>query len=225
MKICVTLVGVCRPSFLQVKQNIERNMHYFRSTYPQHTFHFMVLAWKNASYEELRSFCEVAGVACNSIEPVEESEFIYPQRVSQPSIYRMYYSMNCAMDLVPGEYDCVLRIRLDAEVLAFEIHDTIEEGAYYTLQEFSDRCGDNISYGSYKAMKQVWRHENCLLAGASAEHVVCSTLQKYKYRVKPFKFHYRLYQSNDTYFDGVAQWSKRSREWIYNGKDYILRDI
>lgn len=225
MKICVTLVGVCRPSFLQVKQNIQKNMHYFRTTYPQHTFHFMVLAWKNGSYEELRAFCAAAGVTCNSMEPVKEAEFIYPKRVSQPSIYRMYYSMNRAMDLVPEGYDCILRVRLDAEVLGFEIHDTIEEGVYYILQEFPDRCSDNVSYGSYKAMKEVWRHENCLLEGASAEHVVCSTLQKYNYRIKSFRFHYRLYQSTDTHFDGVAQWSKRSREWMYDGKEYILRDI
>ena len=225
MKICVTLVGVCRPSFLQVKQNIERNMQYFRTTYPQHTFDFLVLAWKNSSYEELRAFCESVGVACNSIEPVQESEFVFPRRISNPNIYRMYYSMNRAMDLVAGGYDCVLRVRLDAEVLGFEIHDVVEEGVYYILQEFPDRCGDNVSYGSYKAMKQVWRHENCLLEGTSTEHVVHSTLKKYNYRVKPFKFHYRLYQSSDTHFDGVAQWSKRSREWIYDGKDYVLRDI
>jgi len=225
MKICVTLVGVCRPSFLQVKQNIQRNIHYFRTTYPQHSFHFMVLAWKNASYEELSAFCASVGVTCNSLEPVQEADFIYPSRVSQPNIYRMYYSMNRAMDLIPGGYECILRVRLDAEVLAFEIHDTIEEGVYYSLQEFPDRCSDNVSYGSYKVMKEVWRHENCLLGGSTAEHVVCSTLQKFNYRVKPFRFHYRLYQTSDTHFDGVAQWSKRSREWMYDGKEYILRDI
>ena len=64
-------------------------------------------------------------------------------------------------------------------------------------------------------MKKVWKHENCLLKGLGAEEVLYSAIQKNNIRIKPFNFHLKLYQSNDSTFDGVAQWSKRSREWIY----------
>ena len=225
MKVCVTLVGVCRPTIEQVKENIEKNMYYFNTTYPQHTFTFFVLTYKNDSYEELKEFCNGHSVTSHGIPQIQEKDFIFPTKSFKPNVYRLFYSMNQMMNLIPDIYDCILRIRLDAEVCSFQIHDVVEENTYYSHKESNISVADNIGYGSYKVMSHIWKHNNCLLRGVATEEVLYSALKKCGFRTKEFKFHYKLYQSSDTIFDGVPQWSKRSREWIYNGTDYILRDL
>jgi hypothetical protein len=225
MKICVTLVGVCRPSITQVKENIEKNMLFFKTTYPQHSFTYIVVTYKNDFYEELKEFCNGLLVQCHGIPQIQESDFIFPTRIFNPNVYRLFYSMGHTMSLVRNEYDAILRIRLDAEVCSFQIHAVIEENTYYVHKESNTSIGDNLAYGSYKVMKQVWKHENCLLRGQGAEDVLYSAVKKYGYRTKEFRFHYKLYQSSDTLFDGLPQWSKRSREWIYDGKEYTRRDL
>lgn len=218
MKICVTLVGVCRPSLQQVKQNIERNISLF--TAMPHQFTFVVVTYRNPFSEELVEFCKSIGVSCNILEPV--TEFIFPVKISNPNVYRMFYSINKAMELV-GTCDMVIRVRLDAEVIQFQLHE-LDENTFYVHKESHISYADNLNYGSYKVMKNVYRHENCLLKGMGAEEVLYSAVKKYGYRTKEFNFHYRLYQSSDAICDGVPQWSRRSREWIYDG-NYTMRDV
>ena len=147
---------MCRPSLQQVKQNIERNVSFF--TAMPHTFSFLVVTYRNSFSEELLEFCKNMGVSCNILEPV--TEFIFPVKISKPNIYRMFYSMNKAMSLV-NVCDMVIRVRLDAEVIQFQVHN-LDENTFYT-HKGENRCEDNLNYGSYKVMKNVYRHENCLL--------------------------------------------------------------
>jgi hypothetical protein len=179
-----------------------------------------VLTYRNSFTEELLEFCKSIGTSCHIIEPV--TEFIFPTKITKPNVYRMFYSMNKAMDVVPV-CDMVVRVRLDAEVFGCQIHE-LDENTFYVHKESPISCGDNFTYGSYKVMKNVYKHENCLLKGMGTEEVVYSAVKKYGYRTKEFMFHYRLYQSSDAMCDGVPQWSRRTREWIYDGT-YILRDI
>ena len=226
MKICVTLVGVCRPTLDSVIQNIERNQSYFRTMYLRHTFTFIVLTYKNAFFEKLLDYCTRQGIDCIGLDAVDEKDFIFPVKIKIPNIYRMFYSMNSVMNAIPkNTYDGILRIRLDCEILAFQIHDIIEENTYYILQRDSNRVEDNLAYGSYNTMKQLWKHEHCLFKGLSTEEVLHTVIKKCKYKIKPFIYHYILHQSSDEMFDGVPQWSKRSREWIFDGTEYILNDI
>lgn len=220
MKICVTLVGVCRPSLQQVKQNIERNISFF--TAMPHTFSFLVVTYRNSFSEELLEICKSMGVSCHILEPV--TEFIFPVKISNPNVYRMFYSLNKAMDFIGPRDACdmVIRVRLDAEVIQFQLHE-LDENTFY-VHKGENRCEDNLNYGSYKVMKNMYKHENCLLKGMGAEEVLYSAVKKYGYRTKEFNFHYRLYQSSDTICDGVPQWSRRNREWIYDGK-YTMRDV
>jgi hypothetical protein len=126
--------------------------------------------------------------------------------------------MNMVMNYV-SNVDCVVRVRLDTEVFNLELKD-IQENTYYSLKESNTHCCDNIGYGSYKVMKNVWRHDHCLLRGMGPEEILYSAIRKYNYRIENVKFHYKLYQSNDMIYDGVPQWSKCSREWIYDSKEY-----
>lgn len=226
MKVCVTLVGVCRPTLKQVIQNIESNTTYFNREYPQHTFTFIVLTYINDFYTDLVSYCNLNAIRCIGIHRITEKEFIFPVKIHVPNVYRMFYSMNTVLDAIPkNAYDCILRIRLDCEIRNFQLHDTIEEKIYYILQYSPNRVEDNIAYGSYTTMRQLWKHEHCLTKGLSCEEVLFNVIKKCNFKIKPFKYHYILHQSNDDVFDGVAQHSKRSREWIFDGTNYILQDI
>lgn len=224
MKICVTLVGVSRPSFTQIQSNIEKNIEYFTSNYPNHTFSFIILTYKNGMYEELNNFCKEKAIQCIFIEPIKDTDFIFPVKVKVPNSYRVMYSMSIVMNYVPKDVDCVVRVRLDTEIVQLELKP-VEENTYYGLKESNTSCTDNIGYGSYKLMKTLWKHEHCLLKGAGTEDVWYSTIKKFNYKIENVKLHFKLYQSSDLLYDGIPQWSKRSREWIYDGKDYIKRDI
>ena len=71
MKVCVTLVGVCRPTFERVKQNIESNMSYFLNTYKNHEFTFIVLSYINQYHEELSKFCTDKAIEAHFIPHLE----------------------------------------------------------------------------------------------------------------------------------------------------------
>jgi hypothetical protein len=223
MKVCVTMVGVCRPTFDRVKQNIEANMAYFLSVYPRHTFTFVILTYINASYKELEAYCLEKGIEAHFIPHLEESDFKF--KVKNPNFYRLFYSMNYILDKIPeSTYDCIVRLRLDSEVKVFELYDSIDPNKYYSIND-NKSCSDNIGYASYKVMKNVWELKNCNLSTINAEKIVYLSIKKYNYYITHFKLHFILYQSSDTIFDGVKQWSKRSREWIFDGKNYISKDI
>lgn len=223
MKVCVTMVGVCRPTFDRVKQNIEANITFFQNTYPQHTFTFCILTYINSSYEDLKAYCLEKGIEAHFIPHLEESDFKY--KVKNPNWYRLFYSMSYILDKIPKDaYDCVVRLRLDSEVKVFELYDTIESDKYYTVND-GGRVQSNIGYASYSLMKNVWKLENISLGGINEEEIVFKSIKRNKSFVKHFKFHFILHQSSDDIFDGVKQWSKRSREWIYDGNKYSTNDL
>jgi hypothetical protein len=213
MKVCVTLVGVTRPSFSQIKENIENNIRFF-STYP-HTFEFIVLTYKNDFSDELQEYCLSKNIKCLFINQIKESDFIFPVKIKVPNAYRLFYSMNQVMNYVPKDA-CIVRVRLDTQVCNLELMEP-EENVYYSLKESENNCSDNIGYGTYKTMRNIWKHENCLLRGNGAEGILYSAIKKNNYRIKDVKFHYKLYQSSEEFCDGVKQWSKGNREWIYDG--------
>jgi len=217
MKVCVTLVGVTRPSFTQVKENIENNVHFF-SSYP-HKFEFIVLTYKNDFSDELREYCSSQNINCIFIEAI--TNFIFPIKIKVPNAYRLFYSMNEVMNYVPKDA-CIVRVRLDTQLCNLELMEP-EENVFYSLKESDNNCSDNIGYGTYKTMRNIWKHENCLLKGMGAESILYSAIKKNNYRIKNVKFHYKLYQSSEPFCDGVRQWSRGNREWIYDGKDYIKR--
>ena len=225
MKICVTMVGVCRPTFDRVKQNIEANMAYFTSTYPQHTFTFVVLTYVNGSHHELKAYCAEKGIEAHFIPHLEEATFKF--KVINPNWYRAFYSMAYVLDKIPGDqYDCIIRLRLDSEVKQFELYETVDPTKYYTLNENNlGRVQSNIGYASHAVMKSVWKLENILIGGINEEEILFKSIQVHGYSVKHFNFHFMLHQSSDLFFDFVKQWSRRSREWIYDGKAYILNDL
>ena len=222
MKVCVTLVGVCRPTLERIKANIEANIAYFTKTYPTHTFSFVILTYRNGFSEDLRPFCLERQVELHIIEPLEESKFEYKLR--NPNWYRLFYSMECVMNFIPDNtYDCILRVRLDTEIRNFEIHDTVLEDTYYTVKEDGRNwCSDNIGYGSYKVMKRIWQLKHCATPGFNTEEILFNVLRKKRVVLRPFRFHFILYQSSDDTFDGVVQWSKRDREWKYDGIRYSI---
>jgi hypothetical protein len=220
MKVCVTLVGVTRPSFTQVKENIENNITYF-TKYSQHVFEFIVLTYKNDFSDELREYCSSKNIKCIFLEQFKDSDFIFPVKIKVPTAYRLFYSMNQVMNYVPKDA-CIVRVRLDTQVCNLELMEP-EENVYYSLKESENNCSDNIGYGTYKTMRNIWKHENCLLRGMGMEAVVYSAIKKYNYRIKDVKYHYKLYQSSEPFCDGVRQWSKGNREWIYDGINYIKK--
>ena len=223
MKVCVTMVGVCRPSFERIKQNIESNIAFFSNNYKEHTFTFVVLSYINVFHDDLSKFCNEIGIEAYFIPHIEDSAI--DKHVKKPNWYRLFYSMNYILDKIPKDiYDCIIRLRLDTEIKVFELYNTIDPTKYYTINE-GGHCSDNIGYANENVMRKVWSLNNYKLKAINAEQLVYKSIKQLNYFIKHFKFHFILYQSTDAIFDGVVQWSRRSREWIYDGKKYMINDI
>ena len=223
MKVCVTMVGVSRPTVERIKQNIESNMSYFLNTYKNHEFTFIILTYINQYQEELSSFCLEKGIEAHFIPQIEESEFEF--KVKNSNWYRVFYSMNYILNKIPDNvYDCIIRLRLDTEVKNFELYNMIDNNKVYILND-SGRVQSNILYSGLNAMRNIWKLEESKMVGINEEEILYKSIKKNNYYIKHFKFHFILYQSNDFIYDGVKQWSRRSREWIYDGSNYVLNDI
>jgi hypothetical protein len=155
--------------------------------------------------------------------PTEIDKYLYKSSydIVSKNRYRLFYSMNHILHKITNDYDAILRLRIDTEIQSFELADTILPYTYYTVIDTETSCSDNIGYGSCEVMKKVWDLKNCFVKAMSNEHLVFMAIRKNSYRIKQFKFDYIMYQDNSESFDGVKQWSKRNRRWIYDGKTYV----
>lgn len=225
MKVCVILIGVVRPTAEQIIENISTNIAYFCATYPQHTFDFKVCSYKNSLYQPVENYCKENNINHIFLQHIEDSEIPSEYILPPPSQnrYRMFYSMNYVLQtLAKEQYDCVIRLRLDTKIRNFQITQELCDNVYYTyFDSISGKCNDNIGYGTYKVMANIWSIKNLLLKSLGNEEIIYKSVKKYKYSLKYFNFHYILYQSDSEYFDGIKQWSRRNREWIYDGNTYI----
>jgi hypothetical protein len=224
------MIGVSRPSSKRIIENINNNISFFRNTYASHNFEFVVCTYINEIYNDILKYCEENNIANYFMEPIKDSDipneldkYMYdnsPDRKTK-NRYRMFYSMNYILNKINSDYDAVIRLRLDTEIKSFEIVDTIKPKVYYTALDINDGCSDNIGYGSYDVMKNTWDLKNCFIKSVNNEALVYNAIKKQSCSIEQFKFHYIMYQSNDEYYDGVKQWSRSNREWIYDGKKYI----
>lgn len=225
MKCCVILIGVVRPSSKQIIENIQSNIDYFQTKYPNIIFDFKICSYKNDNYNPVEKYCKEKNIDAIFLPHIKDSDIPHEYILPPPSQnrYRMYYSMNHILQTLPNDtYDCVMRVRLDTKIQNFQIVDHLCDNIYYTYHDKnSGRCNDNIGYGTYKVMMNMWNVKNLHLKGLGNEEIVYKCVKKYNYALKYFNFHYILYQSDSEYFDGVKQWSRRNREWIYDGTTYI----
>jgi hypothetical protein len=128
--------------------------------------------------------------------------------------------MNYVLNKIPDEYDVVIRLRIDTEIKSFELFDNIKQNIYYTVIDTETSCSDNIGYATLEVMKKIWGMKNCTTEGFNNETLVYNSILKNSCSIQQFKFDYILYQDNSDRFDGVLQWSKGNRNWIYDGKTY-----
>ena len=230
MKIGVIMAGASRPSSKRIIENIHNTISFFRSTYPRHTFDFIVCTYTNEGYTDILHYCESNKIINHFIEPIKDSDI--PKELDRflcadsPDLtsknrYRMFYSMNYVVNKLADDYDGVIRLRIDAEIKSFDLSDSIKPGVYYTVLDSKTSCSDNIGYARPDVMKNVWDLKNCFVKAVNNETLVYNAIAKHSYRIEQFKFNYIMYQDNSEYFNGVKQWSKRNREWIYDGTDYI----
>lgn len=230
MRVCALMVGAARPSTERVVENIRTNVAFFTANYPNYTFDFVVCTYRNESFGAISEFCKAAGIAVHPLEPIKDCDIpkvidglVFPSSpdVTSKNRYRLFYSMSHVLSKIPDKYDCIIRLRIDTEIRAFELVDTIQPSTYYTVIDTATSCSDNIGYANPDVMKRVWELDNCFVKANNAEILVFKAVQKNSFRISQFKFRYVMYQDDSEYFDGVRQWSRRNREWAYDGKTYV----
>jgi len=222
MKLIVTMVGVCRPSSKRIIQNISNNILFFKNNYPQHIFDFIICSYKNENYNDVLNYCEENKIKNYFIEPIKDSDI--PKELILPppnnNRYRLFYSMDYIMNKIE-DCDGVIRIRIDTEIIFFELFDSIKSNTYYTIIDTHTSCSDNIGYSKLEVMKKVWDLRNCFVKAFNSETLVYNCIINNSYSIQQFKFNYILYQNTSEFFNGIRQWSRRNRQWIYDGNNYI----
>lgn len=216
------MVGVIRPTAERVLQNIQSTLHYFTTKYPQHTFDL----WLGLYKSNLMKPIEEAGYNCIWLDPILDADIPPAHHLPPPNVnrYRMLFSMHTVLRSIPllESYDMVLRLRSDIEICALEIHPSLSSSSYYVVMDEPTTCIDNIGYGTPSVMLSMWNLEHSLntdlLKTKNNEEFLFTITKLLSYSITPFLFHSKLYQTSDKLFDGVKQWSRRNREWIYDGK-------
>ena len=162
MKLCIIMIGVSRPSSNIIINNINNNILYFRSAYPNHTFDFIVCTYINESYNDILSYCNTNQITSCFMEPIKDSD-IPKELILQPpnnNRYRMFYSMNYILNKISNIYDGVIRVRIDTQIKSFELVENIKPNTYYTAMQTNKSCSDNIGYANLEVMKNVWNYKN-----------------------------------------------------------------
>jgi hypothetical protein len=219
------MVGVIRPTAERVLQNIQSTYQYFQTKYPQHTFDI----WLGLYKSDLMKPIAEAGYNCIWLDPISETDILPAHRLPPPNVnrWRMLFSMHTVLRSIPAidSYDMVLRLRSDIEICALELHPVLDSTSYYVVMDEPTTCIDNLGYGTPSVMLSIWNLEHAdtkeLLKTKNNEEFLFTITKLLSYSVVPFRFHSKLYQSSDDVFDGVKQWSKRNREWIYDGKNLL----
>lgn len=224
-KITVLMIGVTRPNCDRIINNIKNNINYFKLNYSnKYYFNFIVSTYINKFSGKVEEYCienNIKFIIMEQIKDFKMSNF-YSKNINEIPIFntnshRLVLSMKNILNYIDNTSEIIIRLRIDYELIKFEIENEIENNTYYS----SPYCGgisDNIGFSNYKTFLKTWNIDNLFvesLIDKNNETILKNWCDKNKINIKYFSYKYTLYQSNDESYDGVPQWSKRTRNFEY----------
>lgn len=217
-KIAVMMVGSIRPSVYRIIQNIKNNIYYFLTSYSKYKYQFVfyILTYKDKDYEILKDFClQYQWIHFKLINPLEN---IKKTAVRNINSHRLFISTYECLKIVDKQNDIVIRTRLDCTIFSLTSpisFSSIKANTIY-IPKVDDNC-DNLNYGDYNTMKKVWNIKprffvNCLNKKFNNENILYNWIKHNNIIINnQITFIYKVYQSSDSFFNGIRQHSKKSR--------------
>jgi hypothetical protein len=224
-KITVLMIGVTRPNSDRIIDNIENNIKYFKLNYfNKFSFNFIVFTYKNLLSDKVHEYCIKNDIKFVDIEQIKDFKIsnFYSQKINSiPRLnintHRLVLSMKNALNYVNSNSEIVIRLRIDTELIKFELVDEIEKNTYYSSPN-SGGITDNIGFSDFNTFLSVWNIDNLFIESVLSKNneiILKKWCEKINIKIKYFNYKYILHQSNDEFFDGVLQWSKRTRNFEY----------
>lgn len=222
MKISVLFVGVIRPSIDQVKNNIKKSVEYLSHLLVNHQLDFTIVTYIDNYQSEIAQFSKDLNISIYFIPFISENEIKI--NLKFPNIYRLFYSMDKAISYINLNSDCVIRLRIDCQLISIQVEQPLNN-TFYSIY-YSKGITDNIGYGQLNTMKKIWNVNNIQFAKYSicAEELLLKIIKYYKINVIGIPFEFNLYQSPDEYWFGCKQSSKRNRCFKSDGTKMVKRD-
>ena len=228
-EVTVLMIGVSRPDSDRIINNINNNINYFKLNYSEkYSFSFIVLTYRNSFSDKVYEYCIKNNIKIVIMEQIKDFKMsgFYSQKINKiadvnTNTHRLVLSMRNALNHINNSTEIVIRLRIDTELNKFVIDNHVDDNTHYS----SPYCGgitDNIGYSDYKTFLSVWNINNVFvenhLGNNNNETILKKWCEKNKIKIKYFSYKYKLHQSNDDFFDGVPQWSKRTRVFEYEIK-------
>jgi len=224
MKICLTMTGVIRPDIDRVFLNIKNTIKLIEDFGHSCTCNIMTYDTdKTAPLKKLIEDSGLKNINFYSMSHIEENIGSYKNS------YRMFKSNEELVKKIGNdldEFDCVIRHRIDSELLKIEIPSKIAENVWYAPYSFGGgmsndprKIFDNIGFSTPTVFKNVFKTDKPQwFDGLSPELVLKNSLLFNEFESRPFNFKDKLHQSNESSCMGVPQWSKRDRVFHYEDK-------
>lgn len=227
MKIAVLNVGLIRPSVSRVVQNIIQNTNILLSKYPSYEFdHFNSYYPDPDLGNKFEKECKVHNLKCNILPSAEEREYS-KDYVLFANTYKCWKNLENAYLNIPNinQYDAIIRTRLDFEIKDIIIPENIEDNFIYSQQLNTWSIFDNFSIVTPLTYKKLYNIKivdklfnmlsNKKIQFENNEQILQYICFIKNIQCKNIKFNMQGYQSNDKFWNGSPQWSKRNRQFNF----------
>ena len=215
----VMITGVIRPNLDTIKKNIIENINYISSRYNnKYKIIYNIVFYKNNYSRDLSLFLDhlknknYIQLRYNEIDPVQTSK---DNRI--PNLYRMLVSLNKTLELIKEYESIVLRMRIDTRIKSLDISDNIKDNDLFAVyvNKSKTQLSDNIFYSKYYNIKKLidLNLYSSSKHYTNAEGYIYSIAKYYNFNLINYNFEFDLYQSNEKFYDGVPQWSRRNRRF------------
>ena len=211
MKLCSIITGVTRPNASRVFENLKNTI----STLSGYDCNHYALTYDTDESTELKRMLDESdiNIEFHVIDPITEN--IGGDRGNN---YRMFRCIELLGEKVKNlsSFDCVLRHRIDCELNSIEIPSNIDKNCYYAPNTPWGVVYDNNAIMSPDVFKKVFTTKDKGFEESDPHRTLDNSILNASVEKKPLNFEEKLYQSSESEFMGVPQWSKRNRTFHYN---------
>ena len=213
MKLCSVITGVTRPNAKRVFDNLKTTV----STLSSYDFKHYALTYDTEESRELKIMLDESDIDIefHIIDPIDKVVGGY-----RGNNYRMFRSIELLGQKIKNlsSFDGILRHRIDCELKSIKIPSSIEENCYYAPDTGWGPVFDNIAIMSPDVFGRVFTTEGKSFGESDPHRTLEDSINRAGAKKHPLNFEKKLYQSADSEFMGVPQWSKRDRTFHYDDK-------
>ena len=229
MNIAVLNVGVIRPSFKRVVDNIKQNIQLLNEKYPQYNFQHFNYFYPDPNLEEdFVALCEENNIKCYKLPTADERSYTKGYTLFD-NTYKCWKNLENSFihlnEFIKEEFDAIIRTRLDFEIKNIIIPNEIKDNIIYARQLDDFSIFDNFSILTpltYNKIYDINIVDACFRTLTpdnfhfyNNEQLLNLICLNTNIKCEDMSFEIQGYQTNDKYWNGSPQWSKSNRNFKF----------